>query len=389
MKRSWPAVPETRVLFVTPMFGDGGGERIWLNLLRRMDRRRFHAALAYCEHMDSAFMQEIPGDVGRYDLGKSRRMALDWPRIALRLAAVIRTERPDVVVSLLHTWGFLLPAARLLSGRRFATVINEHIHVSGSLRSLRRSKPLAALPVGWIHRYCYRNADLIVPVAREVGRDVEFNYGAPAERIRPIYNGIDQESIERMAAEPVDHPWFTGGPPVVVGIGRLTDQKGFACLIRAFRSVVERLPARLAILGEGEKRSRLESLISGLGLEQNVSLLGWQTNPFKYLARADLFVLSSVGEALPTVILEAMALGIPVVSTNCPAGPAEILEGGRHGVLVPVGDREAMTGAIARLLEDSDLRAAYALRSRRRAGFYRLDRMVRSYETSIEELVCA
>jgi len=145
----------------------------------------------------------------------------------------------------------------------------------------------------------------------------------------------------------VDHPWLAPGePPVVMGIGRLAPKKDFTTLVRAFAEVRQDVRARLMILGEGPERAELESLVRTLDLEADVALPGFVDNPYAYLARASLFVLSSRWEGLPTVLIEAMFCGAPVVSTDCPSGPHEILNGGRYGRLVPVGDLSALAGAI-------------------------------------------
>jgi glycosyltransferase involved in cell wall biosynthesis len=378
----------SRVLFVTPRFSDGGGERIWLSLLTHLDRSRFRPCLAFFEHVDSHFLKEIPADVPTYDLRQRRRFIFEWPRLTIELAKIIRRENPDVVISLLHTWGAVLHLARVLSGRRFAIIVNEHIHVSGSLRSLRNKRPLLSRLSSCLHRYCYKNADMIVPVAGDVANDLVINHGARMERIRTIYNGIDLDGIRRTAKELVDHPWFDGRRPIIMGIGRLTEQKNFDLLITAFEDVCRHTRARLVILGEGEMRAELERLITRLGLDEHVALMGRQSNPYKYLARSSVFVLSSVGEALPTVLLEAMALGVPIVSTRCPSGPEELLEGGRCGVLVPVGDRSALAAAMISMLEDNTLRAALAERGRAKADGFGLPAMVGAYERCMDGLTC-
>jgi glycosyltransferase involved in cell wall biosynthesis len=190
----------------------------------------------------------------------------------------------------------------------------------------------------------------------------------------------------------VDHPWFDDGQPasptIIIGIGRLSDQKGFTFLIRAFRDLVRRRPAKLVIIGEGDKRQDLEALIRSLGLDRDVALLGRQANPYKYLARASVFVLSSMGEALPTVLLEAMALGVPIVSTRCPCGPEELLENGKYGVLVPVADETALAEGILKVLEGSALRRGFAETGQARAETFRLRPMVEAYERCMEALAC-
>ena len=150
-----------------------------------------------------------------------------------------------------------------------------------------------------------------------------------------------------MAREPLDHPWFCpGAPPVVLAVGRLTPAKDYAALVRAFASARSQRELRLMILGEGEERPRLERLVAELGLDDCIALPGFAANPYSYMAKAAVFVLSSMSEALPTGLIEALAVNVPIVATDCPSGPREVLQGGRFGALIPVGDTAALTGAI-------------------------------------------
>ena len=146
-----------------------------------------------------------------------------------------------------------------------------------------------------------------------------------------------------MAAKPIGHAWFEPGePPVFLAVGRLAPQKDFPTLIRAFAQVRARHEARLLILGGGPERAHLQSLVGELGLDGDVGLPGWVTNPYPYMVRSAAFVLSSRWEGLPSVLIEALYCGVPVIATDCPSGPVEILEGGKHGMLVPVGDVDAL-----------------------------------------------
>jgi len=166
-----------------------------------------------------------------------------------------------------------------------------------------------------------------------------------------IYNPVVSPELYEKADAPLEHPWFRSNqPPVILGVGRHYPQKGFDTLLRAFARVRQETPARLVILGEGPERPNLERLASELGVAADVDMPGFDPNPFRYMKRAGVFVLSSRYEGLPNVLIQAMACGCPVVSTDCPNGPAEILDGGRYGALVPVDDVEAMARAIVRAL---------------------------------------
>jgi len=150
-----------------------------------------------------------------------------------------------------------------------------------------------------------------------------------------------------MAREPAEHPWFTPGhPPVIVSLGRLVAAKDYDTLVRAFRVLRKEVDCRLVIFGEGRQRERLKRLGAALGVGGHFDLPGFTPNPFPFVARANLFVVSSVFEGANNALMEAMALGVPCVSTDCRSGPREILEGGRYGTLVPVRDPVALAGAM-------------------------------------------
>jgi len=212
----------------------------------------------------------------------------------------------------------------------------------------------------FLMRLFYPWADKVVAVSKGVADDLVRITRLPKDKIQVIYNPVVTSEFFIKAEEPLDHPWFKPGePPVILGVGRLTEAKDFPTLIRAFTLVRKERPARLMILGEGEDRPKLDALVKELGLEKDVALPGFVENPYKYMKRAAVFVLSSKWEGLPTVLIEAMALGTPVVSTACPSGPSEILEGGKWGRLVPVGDVEALAKAIVEALSTSHDKYAF------------------------------
>jgi glycosyltransferase involved in cell wall biosynthesis len=190
-----------------------------------------------------------------------------------------------------------------------------------------------------------------VAISEGVADDLVACTGIDRSRISVIYNPIEIFEVLSEAAQPLDDPWFQAGePPVVLGAGRLTKAKDFPTLIRAFARLRLRHEIRLVIVGEGEDRPPLEALIRELGIERDVALPGFVRNPFAYMARARVFASSSAWEGFGNALLEALACGTPVVSTNCSSGPAEILDNGAYGLLAPVGDHVALVDALAQAL---------------------------------------
>ena len=201
-------------------------------------------------------------------------------------------------------------------------------------------------------RLTYRSADTIIAVSNGVADDLSTMLKLKRNQINVIYNPVVSEHLIKNSREPVDHPWLTSNKvPVILGVGRLTEAKNFNALIHAFSIVVASIPARLIILGEGEQRDSLETIIDQLNLADQVDLPGFTNNPYPYMRCADLFVLSSIWEGLPTVLIEALSCGTKVVSTDCPSGPREILENGKWGTLVPVNNAEELANAMIFSLE--------------------------------------
>jgi glycosyltransferase involved in cell wall biosynthesis len=201
-------------------------------------------------------------------------------------------------------------------------------------------------------RQFFPRADAIVAISRGVAEDVARELRLPRERVHVIYNPVTTPRLLARAQQPLDHPWFApGSPPVVLGVGRLVAQKDFATLLRAFARVREQRDARLLLLGEGRERDALEALVRELSIEPHVRLPGAVDNPYPYMTRAALLAVSSAWEGFGNVLVEALACGCPVASTDCPSGPSEILEGGLYGPLSPVGDAEGLARSIVALLD--------------------------------------
>jgi len=219
-------------------------------------------------------------------------------------------------------------------------------------------------------------ADAVIAVSHDVAEDIVRHTGLDRNQITTIYNPTVTPDLAEKAKLYVDHPWLTpGSPPVILGAGRLSPQKDFQTLIKAFARIRAVHPARLIILGEGKKRNQLQALAQSLGVGDDVALPGFVENPFAWMTRSSIFVLSSAWEGLPGVLIEALACGCPTVSTDCPGGAAEILANGLYGMLVPVGDDKALAEAILATLDTPP--APELLR--KRAAQFSIEKAVNQY----------
>ena len=279
------------------------------------------------------------------DLDTSRILA-SFPE----LVRYLRGQRPDAMLSTLFFTNVMAIWACRWVERPPRLVLREANTISAKGTQADHWK-YRLMP--YLSRWFYPWADRVVTVSEAAGEDLIDVTGIAEEKVRTIYNPVVTENLKQQAREPVDHPWFReGAPPVVLGAGRLEKQKDFETLIRAFSRIRKSTTARLVILGKGSRKSQLEELAHALEVRDDVLLPGFVDNPFKYMARAGVFALSSRFEGLPGVLIQAMATGCPVVSTDCPSGPREILEEGRYGPLVPVGDPEALAEGIRSVFSD-------------------------------------
>ena len=330
------------VAMFLPSFAGGGAERSMITLARGFVAQGCSVSLLVAR-AEGPYKGAVDTRVRVIDFNVPRT-AWSVPRLVRHL----RTERPDALLSTLDYANVLALAATRLARVSTRVVVVEQNTISVTARQSRqwRQRMMPRLV-----RHCYQWADQVVGNSEGVAADLRTIIGARRADVRVIYNPVvTPETLDRAAAPP-PHQWFeSGAPPVVLGVGRLTPQKDFVSLVRAFARVRRTRRARLMILGEGPERGDLEALVHALSLDEDVLLPGFVENPYAYMSRAALFVLSSRWEGLPTVLIEALACGTPVVSTDCPSGPSEILAGGRFGRLVPVKDVTALADAMTRVL---------------------------------------
>lgn len=330
-----------RVALLLPLLTGGGAERVTLNLIEGLQELGCEVHLVVFA-MKGELVDAVPEGVELVDLGSGRALFSPLP-----LARYLRRARPDVLVGVEGHSNLPALLARTLAGVPTRMVLTEHIALTPEAGGTK-DRIFRALA-----RYAYPRAEATVAVSDGVARSVAAGTGLPRESFTVIFNPVLTKRYWETVEQAPDHPWFAPGqPPVVLGVGRLVPQKDFPNLIRAFARVREQVPARLMILGEGPDRPQLEALVNELQLTDSVQLPGFVNDPVSYMARSGVFALSSVREGLPTVLIEALASGVPVVSTDCESGPREILQGGRLGRLVPVGDSEALAEGIVSALTD-------------------------------------
>lgn len=405
----------TRIAFFIKSLQGGGVQRATTLLASELVRRGHEVDMVYCAGThggEDSFAALRDPAVRLVPLPEGGELAGRWaalrahPRAAAYLArpvllprkpvraiaqlpalvAYLQACRPRALISATSQLNIAAVLARRLAGWRGRLLLTERTAPSALLSPAATSWRARHLPA--LMAVLYSEADAIVAVSEALALDLARTAAIPRERIAAIYNPIVGDDVAAKTAEPVDHPWLAAASrePVVLGMGRLEEQKDFPTLVRAFARLRRRRPARLVILGgartpeqTASRRAELLELAQGLGVAADIDLPGFVTNPFAWLARASVFALSSRYEGLAAVIVQAMACGCPVVSTDCPVGPAEILDHGRLGRLVPVGDDAALATALAATLDEPPPVAAL----RARAAGFTIDRAADRYLTLI------
>ncbi|SMO90568.1 glycosyltransferase [Halorubrum cibi] len=334
------------IAFYLPSLRGGGAERVIVNLANEFAERGYSVDIVLVQARGE-YLADVSDRVNIIDLD-TRRFFGALPQ----LVTYLKRERPDVLLSTIDTANIVAICAKRISGVSTRVVIR----ISNMLSTKEVNGQLKHRLVHRVARYVYPYANAVVAVSDGVADDLlEMTKLAP-EQITTIYNPSVTDELLQNRTEPIDHPWFVEDQdiPIVLGVGELSEQKDFQTLIRAFDRVVQDRTARLVILGEGPRRDELEALIEEFDLVDSVSIPGFVDNPYAYMSSSDVFVLSSQWEGCPNVLIEALACNVPVVSTNCPSGPEEILESGEWGSLVDVGDHENMAKSVISTLDQQD-----------------------------------
>lgn len=338
-----------RIALLTDTMRGGGAERVMAILANELARRGIPVDLLLIR-AEGEYLSQLSPTVRIVPLGSTRIATSVWP-----LARYLRRERPQCLLSTLTAVNLAAVAAHRIARSPARLLVRQATTLSASVPGAPKRQD-KALP--WLVRRGYPMADCIIAVSRGVARDLETSLGLPGERIEVIYNPIIDGELPRLAAQDASHPWLSDpAEPLVLAVGRLTRAKNYELLLRAFALLRKELPARLLILGEGEERESLTRLAQQLAVEPWVAMPGFVANPFAYMSKASALAMSSAWEGLPGVLIQALACGCPVVSTDCPHGPREVLDSGRIGRLVPVEDPAALCAGLAAAIR-GELRAA-------------------------------
>ncbi len=368
-----------RILFVSPNLAAGGAQRQLINIANGFHRRGYEVSV-FLFYDKGNLRCSLDKDIKIFSpflIKVLERLRLFWVLYGtLRLLGVIMTEKPDLLYS--RQWP-KIPVAIIGKILRVKTVSVEGNNLEHTLL-LRKRRLLFR-----IRRLCAQLSDKVVANSSSLACEVKEVFSLDSD-VAVIYNGIDIEDIREKSKEEQSHKWLGTETPLILAMGYLKDgQKGFSYLLEALEIVNRSRPARLIIIGNG-KKEKLEELSMKLSISGKTDFFSTVPNPFPYVAKADIFACSSLYEGLSNVILEALALGKPVISTNHKHGANEIIENGKNGILVPIRDPQKMAQAILKVLEDAKLRRSLEEEARKRSENFSREKMISGYEEVFSEM---
>ena len=337
-----------KLLIVLPHLRGGGAQRVAVNLINHLDRDI--SLNLFLINNDGFLINFIEKDIQIFtSKAKKTKNAL------FELKKIIDQHNYDAIFTMKDYLGFLVCITVAMTKSKPPIIYREVIHKSASDSCEIKNNIIRNIWY-YIERFVYKKVNKIIVPSYSMKLDLKLNYKISETKIKVINNPVDIKKIIYLAKQDVDHPWFTSTVPLVIGMGRLTGQKGFYELIKAVKLVNDKnIILRLVIIGVGEEKPRLKIVVDELQLNDRVDFLGAQENPYKFIARADMFVSSSFYEGFPNALLEAMACDTVIISTDCLSGPAEIINNYENGILVPVGDVEKIAEEIANLIENPQL----------------------------------
>lgn len=358
---------KAKIAFFLPNLEGGGVERMAINLATGLLGRDYAVDFVLV-HAAGSLLETVPPQAKVIDLHAARILAA-----TSGLSRYLRENRPEALIAAPDAANLTAIWAKMLASSRSKIVIGAYTNYSQTLRHVHKIQEWVYPPL----LLCFhRFADVLIAVSRGAADDLARVTHVPRGRITVIYNPAVTKEIGPLSQVPIEHPWFKpDSPPVILAAGRLNVAKDYPTLMNAFALLRNRRPVRLIILGEGEKRAELTALAEKLKIAEDVALPGFVLNPYQFMAHCAVFVLSSIYEGFSCVIAEALACGAQIVSTDCPSGPGEILDHGKYGRLVPVGN----PSALARAMEEAMIHPLPSDPLRIRAEFFSAEAAIDRY----------
>ncbi|MHA1294490.1 MAG: glycosyltransferase, partial [Promethearchaeota archaeon] len=359
-------------MFVISSLGYGGAERVVINLINHLDRNKFESLLViFNNKLD--LKSNLNVHIKIVCLGKKERW--HFLRIILKLRKVINNYKPDSVISFLQYTNIVTILSTLFQKRNYTLIISERNYnrkylANTRLRFLKK----------WLMDFTYKKADTIIAVSKAIKRVLQEDFRIPPGKIKIIYNPVNLKDIISKSQKSIIHIFFKNNYKIIIGVGRLVEQKRFDRLLKTFCLVRKNLrTARLIILGDGKLRKKLERLAFQLNIENFVDFVGYKNNPYAWMSKAHIFVLCSDYEGFPNVLIEAMACGLPVISTNCISGPSEIITNGSDGILVKPSDKKKLAEEILNLLNNEKKRKDLSEAAKERVKDFEVEKIVYQY----------
>lgn len=364
-----------KILFYISQLAGGGAERTLVNIINNLDKNKYDIVLVISENKGNDYIDLIKKDV------KIVYLNVDRARYSiLRLARVIKQERPSLLFSTINMNNMVLIIANIISLKKIPIIVRE---------ANNRTEAGGVTLINKVATHILYNyfADRVISLSNGVKNDLVNNFLINDKKISVIYNPVEIENIQKLMKEKIEDFIISKDEKVIVAVGRLAKQKDFITLIKAFSIICKDCNVRLLILGKGEEERVLKGLCEELKISERVRFMGFKENPYKYMNRADVFVLSSKWEGFGHVIVEAMASGVPVVATDCKSGPGEIIGDDEYGLLVEVGNEYDMAKKIKSVLGDKKISKHYIEKGLERKEVFHAHKITKQYEREIEYLI--
>lgn len=365
-----------KILVIIPKLSGGGAEKVSLELSKYLCEKDYEVLLLFFENFNNIEVLNLSSKIKKICLNKKNKWNVF--KIIFQIRKIIVNFKPNTIISFLFYTNILTILSSITVFKKsFKLIISERNNPN---------KYLSLSKFGFIKKLfiylMYSQADIIISVSKQISKILNLNFKINQKKLYTIYNPLSLDDIKMKALKEVTHPFYlAANHQIIIGVGRLNIQKRFDLLLKAFSRVKKvKADTYLIILGEGPELENLLMLSKKLNISDSVGFVGFQLNPYSWMKKSDIFVLSSDFEGFPNVLIEAMALGIPVISTNCPTGPNEIITHEQNGILVTVGDEWVLSEKIIELLSNNILRRLISQNAILRANDFNRELIFSDYE---------